>query len=116
MIALIAGLGVLIYLLGRRLEGWEYEVLEESNSEPIPAHQPPVTPDTGHIQPQKSDLKKIKGIGPVIEKKLNALGIHNFKQIAYLTDLEKNSIETELRFPGRIERDQWVEQAKALLT
>jgi predicted flap endonuclease-1-like 5' DNA nuclease len=61
------------------------------------------------------DLKKIKGIGPVIEKKLNMIGIVSFKQIGELPDEALDQIAHTLKFfPDRIKRDHWVEQAKAL--
>jgi small subunit ribosomal protein S2 len=60
------------------------------------------------------DLKKISGVGPVLEKKLNALGITRFDQIANLSDEEINSIDTALNFKGRISRDDWVSQARNL--
>ncbi len=62
------------------------------------------------------DLKKIKGIGKVIEKQLNALGIYNFEQIASLKDSEINKIDNSLSFKGRIKREKWVEQAKELIS
>ncbi len=61
------------------------------------------------------DLKEIIGIGPVIEKKLNILGIVSFKQVSELTDEAINQITQTLKFfPGRIKRDQWVKQANEL--
>lgn len=61
------------------------------------------------------DLKKIKGIGPVIEKKLNMIGIVSFKQISELPDEALDQIAHTLKFfPDRIKRDHWVEQARAL--
>ena len=61
------------------------------------------------------DLKKIKGIGPVIEKKLNMIGIVSFKQISELPDEALDQIAHTLKFfPDRIKRDKWVEQAKTL--
>jgi predicted flap endonuclease-1-like 5' DNA nuclease len=61
------------------------------------------------------DLKVINGIGPGIEKKLNAEGIYTFRQISELTeDSIKKLTDTILFFPGRIERDRWVEQASKL--
>ncbi|MGB1204615.1 MAG: hypothetical protein ACPG5B_03145 [Chitinophagales bacterium] len=63
----------------------------------------------------KEDLKKIKGIGEFIERKLNALGIYRFEQIAKFTDVEMEAITKAIDFfPGRIQRDKWVEQAKNL--
>lgn len=59
------------------------------------------------------DLKKIKGIGPVIERKLNMLGIVSFRQISELNKEAIDQISQTLKFfPDRIERDRWVEQAK----
>jgi predicted flap endonuclease-1-like 5' DNA nuclease len=64
---------------------------------------------------QKDDLTKIMGIGPYIEQKLNEIGICNYSQISKFNDSDIRVI-TELIdfFPGRIERDNWVGQAKAL--
>lgn len=60
------------------------------------------------------DLKKIKGIGAVLQKVLNEHGIYQFKQIAAFTEKDIASVNESLSFPGRIEREQWVEQAKIL--
>ena len=62
---------------------------------------------------EKDDLKKIYGIGPVMEKTLNGLGISSYKQIADFTksDIERvaDAIES---FSDRIERDDWVGGAR----
>ena len=64
----------------------------------------------------KDDLKNIKGIGEFIERKLNALGIYRFEQIAKFTEVEMDAITKAIDFfPGRIQRDKWVEQAKSFL-
>ncbi len=60
------------------------------------------------------DLKKIKGIGPVGEEALNGLGVYHFNQIAGWSEAEAAWVGTFLSFPGRIERDEWIAQAKAL--
>ena len=60
------------------------------------------------------DLKQIGGIGPALEKKLNALGITTFAQIAALNEDQIKAIDETLNFQGRIERDKWVEQAQTL--
>ena len=60
------------------------------------------------------DLKRIKGIGRVNEKKLNDLGIWHFDQIAAWTDAETAWIGAYLDFPDRIEREDWVGQAATL--
>ncbi|MGB0202500.1 MAG: hypothetical protein ACPF9L_07025, partial [Candidatus Poseidoniaceae archaeon] len=64
----------------------------------------------------KDDLQVIKGVGPFIEEKLNALGITTYRQIANMNaKLEKQVNEAIEFFPGRVKRDQWVAQAKILL-
>lgn len=64
---------------------------------------------------EKDDLKEVKGIGPFIEKKLNALGIYTFRQIAnFDEDLEDKVNDAIEFFPGRIRRDDWKGQAAEL--
>lgn len=65
---------------------------------------------------ERDDLKVMNGIGGFIEKKLNAIGIYNFEQISKW-DAEIIEIVTAAigYFPGRIERDDWVGQAQAML-
>jgi len=60
------------------------------------------------------DLKKITGIGPAFEKKLNAAGIFHYWQIGGLKKAQIADLEAELNMSGRVERDDWVKQAKAL--
>ena len=64
----------------------------------------------------KDDLQVIKGIGPFIEEKLNALGITTYRQIANMTAKLEDQVNEAIEFfPGRVKRDQWVAQAKILL-
>ena len=64
----------------------------------------------------KDDLQVIKGIGPFIEEKLNALGITTYRQIANMTAKLEEEVNVAIEFfPGRVKRDQWVAQAKILL-
>jgi small subunit ribosomal protein S2 len=60
------------------------------------------------------DLKKITGVGPVLEKKLNALGVTRFDQVANFSDEDVAKIDDALNFKGRIMRDDWIGQAKTL--
>lgn len=60
------------------------------------------------------DLKKLSGVGPALEKKLLAAGITSFAQIAAWTEADIADFDEKLSFKGRIEREGWVEQAKAL--
>ena len=50
----------------------------------------------------------------IIERRLNALGIYRYDQIAAWTDADVERVDTELDFPGRIEREEWREQAQIL--
>jgi peptide/nickel transport system ATP-binding protein len=60
------------------------------------------------------DLKLISGVGPRIETLLNDLGIYRYSQVAAWKKNERDWVDGYLRFKGRIERDDWVRQAKAL--
>ncbi|MEL6726897.1 MAG: NADH-quinone oxidoreductase subunit NuoE [Pseudomonadota bacterium] len=63
---------------------------------------------------EEDDLKRIKGIGPVNEKALNELGIYKFSQIAGWTPANVDWVEDFMSFPGRIEREDWIAQARTL--
>jgi NADH-quinone oxidoreductase subunit E len=60
------------------------------------------------------DLKRIKGVGPVNERNLHALGLFHFDQIAGWSREQIRWVGTYLSFPGRIDREQWVAQADNL--
>lgn len=60
------------------------------------------------------DLKKLSGVGPVLEEKLHAAGVTSFAQIAAWTEADIAEFDEKLSFKGRIEREGWVEQAKEL--
>ena len=66
-------------------------------------------------QGDADDLKEIKGVGPAFEKKLNEAGIFHFWQVATLSAEQVASLEEELAFQGRMERDDWKGQAEALM-
>ena len=74
--------------------------------------------DTGPLfetpEGDPDDLKQITGVGPALEKKLHDLGITKFEQIAKLKKAEVQKVDDRLNFKGRIERDEWIKQAKAL--
>ena len=59
------------------------------------------------------DLKKIGGVGPKLEGTLNELGIYHFWQIAEFTPDNVAWVDGYLSFKGRIDRDDWIGQAKA---
>lgn len=60
------------------------------------------------------DLKRISGVGPKLEKTLNSLGIFHFSQIAEFTPDNVAWVDRHLRFKGRIARENWIDQARAL--
>ena len=60
------------------------------------------------------DLTKINGVGPVLAEKLNKMGVTTFSQVAAFTDADIANVDGALDFKGRIEREDWVAQAKAL--
>ena len=66
---------------------------------------------------QADDLKRIKGVGPKLERLLHSLGVFHFNQIAVWTDAELAWIDDNLEgFKGRASRDEWVSQARALMS
>ena len=60
------------------------------------------------------DLKLISGVGPKLEQTLNELGIWHYSQVAGWRKKEIAWVDARLRFKGRIERDDWMSQAKIL--
>ena len=69
--------------------------------------------DTGDAEPD--DLQQIKGIGPKIADRLNELGVLRLQQIAEWTPENIDWVNQHLKFKGRIEREEWIPQAKALI-
>lgn len=59
------------------------------------------------------DLKMIKGVGAVLERRLNEAGVFHFWQIAQMRKAQMDALEAVLRFPGRMVRDNWKAQARA---
>jgi predicted flap endonuclease-1-like 5' DNA nuclease len=81
-------------------------VIDIENNAPPPILSGAAGPD---------DLKLIVGVGPVLERMLHNLGIMSFQQIAHWTERDIDDFDARLpEFPGRIRRDQWVTQARAL--
>lgn len=133
ILAAIAGASLVGYLFTRKVKVWELEALKKQPQPIAPDAKKKIKEDDtqGGEQPKgnkinfhrigvasaegKDDLQQIKGIGPTMEEKLNALGIYTFDQIANFTSEDEQAVaEATEYFPGRIERDEWVKQAKAL--
>jgi small subunit ribosomal protein S2 len=89
-----------------------------AQAEPIVAEElPPETNKLGFEQlsgPRgvADDLKKLSGVSPTIEKKLNDLGIFHFQQIAELSPTAAHNVGEEVGLPGRVEG--WIAKAKEL--
>lgn len=67
-------------------------------------------------QENKDDLQMISGIGPYIEEQLHTLDIYTFEQISKFSKEDVEEVTEAIEFfPGRIERDEWVAQAKELV-
>ena len=58
------------------------------------------------------DLKKLSGVSPTIEKKLNDMGIFHYWQIAGLSAAAAHNIGEGVGLPGRV--DGWIAQAQKL--
>lgn len=69
---------------------------------------------SGPSDGKKDDLKRIKGIGPKIEITLNNLGIYHFDQVGGWSSKTVEWINGFISFKGRIQREKWISQAKAL--
>lgn len=62
-----------------------------------------------------NNLTMIDGLGLWVEERLNSLGIYTFEQISKLTHKDIETITEVLEIiPGRIEKDNWVGQARKL--
>lgn len=78
--------------------------------------KPKVLYTDGPTDGTPDDLKEINGVGPKFEADLNAKGIYYYRQIGAWKAADIKTVEADAmaRFPGRIKRDEWVKQGKAL--
>jgi len=96
----------------------------EPAPEPMPSPEPAPGPDTGaRPDPGRAataaagsgdDLTAIKGLGPKAAERLQEMGVTRYTQIAAWSDADVARFDRELSARGRIVRDEWVAQAKAL--
>ena len=85
---------------------------ERSRSVPMPTFS---EAPTAEIPAVTDDLRRIRGIGPSMERTLQGIGIVSYRQLALLDGAELERVRGELTdFRGRIEREDWVGQARAL--
>ena len=81
-------------------------VVDIENNAPPPLLASPGAPD---------DLRLIVGVGPVLERMLQQLGVATYRQIARWTERDIDDFDARLpEFHGRVRRDDWVTQAREL--
>ena len=81
-------------------------IVDIENNAPPPLLDSPDAPD---------DLRLIVGVGPVLERLLQQLGVATYRQIARWSERDIDEFDAKLpEFPGRIRRDDWVTQAREL--
>jgi len=87
----------------------ELEALLKQRAEELEQARRPTAAKPG----RKDDLKKIYGVGPVLARMLNKLGIHTFREVALWGDEDIDRVDEQLEhFRGRIRRENWVSSAK----
>jgi NADH-quinone oxidoreductase subunit E len=88
----------------------------KTKSAPKKAPKPQVLYTDGATDGAPDDLKLIKGVGPKFEKELNANGVYYFRQIGAWKVADVKVVEEKIKSlaTGRVKRDDWVKQGKAL--
>jgi small subunit ribosomal protein S2 len=108
---------------GQGAAGVDLGEAEAPIAEPLPeaAVEPEIASTTDHFEllaaPRGApdDLAKLTSVGPQIVKRLNEHGVFHYWQLAAMTEAEAAKLDADLRFNGRIARDKWSEQARALM-
>ena len=85
--------------------------VEETGPAPLTDHYELLAAPRG----APDDLAKLTGVGPQIVKKLNEHGVFHYWQLAAMTADDAAKLDADLRFNGRITRDNWSDQAKTLM-
>lgn len=109
-----------------RLESWKHRVLpltrklKEQHNTIRNFREAQAAPENPDQQTEPSgptdNLKKIRGIGPALERRLHRHGIHRYEQIAELSEQELIEIAEQLAIaPNLAQRDRWIEQARDLV-
>jgi small subunit ribosomal protein S2 len=101
--------------------GRDLGAAEEPTAEALPVSTETSAPDEAFellAAPRGApdDLTKLTGVGPQLEKKLNEAGIFHWWQIAAMQAADVSKVDADLKLNGRIGRDNWVEQARTLLS
>jgi large subunit ribosomal protein L21 len=85
--------------------------LDFTFTDPAGATQASATTD----RPDPIPVTEIGGVGATTAAKLESVGITDCRQIAAWTDAEAQAVDDKLGLSGRILRDDWIGQAKALI-
>lgn len=81
-----------------------------------PANEQPTSADDTEAAPRApEDLQQISSIGPVLAGQLHALGIRNIQDIAVWNTDDVKRVSAILAIDGRIDREDWIGQARALI-
>ena len=81
---------------------------------PAPVKRAPAARKPKAAASAGDDLKRISGVGPKLEQVLNARGVRRFAEIAAWSPKDMQRFDAALGLDGRIGRDDWIGQAKAL--
>lgn len=87
----------------------------EPSVKPVAREAAPASEPAAAAPSAGDDLKKLSGVGPALEKKLLEAGVTSFAQIASWGPDEIAEFDEKLSFKGRIEREDWIGQAKAFV-
>jgi large subunit ribosomal protein L21 len=79
------------------------------------APAPKAAPKAAAAPAGGDDLTKLSGVGPKLAEKLQGAGVTSFAQIAAWTEDDIAALDEQLSIRGRIEREGWIDQAKALV-
>jgi large subunit ribosomal protein L19 len=101
----------LYYLRGRR--GKSARIIERTDARAKRAAE--VFKGFKRPKGEPDDLSKLKGLSPEMVKRLNSLGLVKFEQIANFDDDDIARLDEALNLGGRIEREDWIGQARTLM-
>jgi len=90
-------------------------VAEAAPAEAAPATETAPAAEAAPAAGEADDLSRISGVGPVLSGKLAELGYTTLSQIAALTPEQVADIDEKLNFKGRIDREDWIGQAKGMI-
>ncbi len=129
--AAIDGISMSAAASGEDIGEMETPVVEEAlveieepatSEEPAAAEEAKAAPQAAQAEEapaaeagQGDDLSLLSGVGPVLVKKLADAGFTTFRQIAELTEEAARELDEKLSLRGRIEREEWIEQARELM-